>query len=104
DRTPPSIAVHNVQDGGVYRSAAPEVEASDLRLVRSTVTLDGAPFVNGTAVEIQGGHLLAAEARDCAGNTASRSVAFAIDRIAPQISIQVAACSRTATPVITVIE
>jgi hypothetical protein len=106
DNTPPVVTVSGVVAGGAYPAAVtPQVSATDPNLVASSVTLDGMPFVSGTTVDKEGEHLLVATARDCAGNPATVSSPFTIDITAPQIVIEVPACSAgLVTPIIRVTE
>ena len=79
DRTPPAIRIAGVADQGKYTSAVtPAIEATDANLDTVVVTLDGSPYVSGTAVSASGSHTLAVAARDKAGNETRTSVAFSI--------------------------
>jgi hypothetical protein len=93
DRTKPQLALH---DGGVpftstatNRTVVPRVVATDLDSApRLTLTLDGVPFVSGTAIEAEKTYELRATATDCAGNDSGELVhRFTIDRTAPAVSI-----------------
>lgn len=88
DREPPVVRVTGVTRGGCSNAdVTPEVDASDPHLVELTVTLDGRPFEPGTTVSAEGDHVLVAEAVDEAGNRATETVAFTIDKAPPAISI-----------------
>lgn len=105
DRTPPQLLLSGVTNGGTYMTpVVPVFSATDLNLVSSSATLDGAAFASGTAVASNGNHVLDITAFDCAGNTANSSTAFLIDNSAPVITIsQVPACGQAnVSPVITI--
>jgi subtilase family serine protease len=88
DNTPPRIVIAGVVDGQVSSATpSPTVGFEDANLVTTTVTLDGATFASGSPVSAEGDHVLAAEARDAAGLTASASVRFAVDRTPPTITV-----------------
>ncbi|MEO8215448.1 MAG: Ig-like domain-containing protein [Acidobacteriota bacterium] len=90
DRTAPAIEVTR---GGLPFDAALanepvslSVRASDLDPSASLVaTLDGTPFVPGTAISAEGSHRLTLVAVDCAGNRAERTVDFEIDTTPPVV-------------------
>ena len=90
DRTAPAIEVR--ESGAPFtgtlfnRNLALVIQASDADAsVQITATLDGAPYVSGTAVTAEGAHTLEVAATDCAGHRATRSFAFTIDRTPPAI-------------------
>jgi len=87
DRTPPQIQISDVADGGAYNVAVvPLIQITDLHPDTQSITLDGLPFVSGTSIQADGAHALLVTATDAAGNSASRSVNFRIDRTAPVIA------------------
>ncbi len=51
----------------------------------AVLTLDGAPYVAGTAIAANGNHLLVATATDCAGHASATHALFAIDSAAPTL-------------------
>ncbi|MCZ8522271.1 MULTISPECIES: sugar-binding protein [Paenibacillus] len=79
-RTAPVIAVSGVEEGGDYTDEAlPEVRVDDASGVKSrTVTLDGAPWTDGTPVITPGRHELTVEAENTAGVKAAKTVSFAV--------------------------
>jgi RHS repeat-associated protein len=91
DRTAPVI---NVTDGGapftatlVNRPVALLVRVDDAGgNVTMTATLDGAPYVSGTAISAEGAHTLAVTASDCAGLSAQKTLQFTVDRTAPSLT------------------
>ena len=57
--------------------------------MNASALLDGAPFTSGSVVGAEGGHTLTATATDAAGNTASLTRHFTIDKTPPQfVSVQ----------------
>jgi hypothetical protein len=88
DRSGPQITVTGVQDGGLYNvDVVPVIVVTDTGPVTSTITLNGQPFVSGTAVTTSGTYQLAATAVDGAGNRASVALQFTIDKVAPTLII-----------------
>ncbi|MDD5224787.1 MAG: Ig-like domain-containing protein, partial [bacterium] len=88
DKTPPVITVSGVTDGSYSKvDVTPVITVTDANPAGSTMTLNGSPFVSGTTVSAEGVYTLAVETSDKAGNTASKSLAFTIDKIAPVISV-----------------
>jgi subtilase family serine protease/flagellar hook assembly protein FlgD len=88
DASPPVITITGVADGGQYGTVVtPVVDIDEAHLAGSDVRLDGVPFVSGTAVDAEGGHVLVARASDTAGNRSQRALGFTIDRTAPVVAI-----------------
>lgn len=88
DNTPPAIVVGGVVDGHVYaEGVVPTVTIVEAHPATQHVTLNGAPFVSGTPVTADGAYTLAASATDAAGNGATASVGFTIDKTSPAITI-----------------
>ncbi len=89
--TPPAIVVTGVTDGEVVNvpSLTPVVAITDPYLdpTKTVIALDGAPFASGTAVTVEADHVLSVSAADLAGNRASATVRFAIDRTPPAIVV-----------------
>ncbi|MGK2860042.1 MAG: Ig-like domain-containing protein [Thermoanaerobaculia bacterium] len=91
DRTAPVI---EVSEGGaafgaalVNRSLALFVRATDADpAVQLAATLDGNPYASGSVIESEGAHTLVVSARDCAGLTSTRTIAFRIDKTAPTLA------------------
>src|SRR5262249_21871509 len=54
--------------------------------VNATTKLDGKDYASGTAISVDGSHALAITATNCAGLTATKSIQFTIDRIAPAVT------------------
>ena len=109
DPSPPTIAITGVTNGEVVNIAqlVPVVTVTDPGTISSqSVTLDGQPFVSGTAVTAAGNYTLAVSATNCAGLTSTAQVIFAIDRTPPVIvitGVSSGECTNgTVTPVVTV--
>lgn len=87
DQAAPLIRITGVADSGVYRNAvAPAVTITDLSLASSSITLDNAPFSNGTLVSTEGEHLLSISASDTSGRSSQAAARFFIDTTAPLIT------------------
>ncbi|HEX5055044.1 MAG TPA: Ig-like domain-containing protein, partial [Gammaproteobacteria bacterium] len=106
DTLAPVISISGVADGGLDKRFVPIVAVSDLNLLSSAITLNGQPFVSGTAVGADGHYILAVSARDRAGNTGTQTVSFEVDATPPVISIggvqAGAVVNKAVTPVIDV--
>lgn len=96
DTTPPVIAVEGIVEAGSYASpVTPAIVVTDLHLAAVEVWLDGELYVPGTAIAEDGAHVLTVVAGDVAGNQATLSLAFVIDKsgtgviddVAPVITI-----------------
>jgi hypothetical protein len=87
DTTAPQITINGVTGGQYYKTVTPTISITDTNLDTSSITLDGQPYVSGTAITASGAHTLLVNAADKAGNTASKSVSFTVDNAAPTISI-----------------
>jgi hypothetical protein len=88
DSVAPRLAIRGVGDGALLAAPpAPSIDASDAHLASATARLDGAPWTPGAAVTAEGDHVLEALAVDCAGNTASAAVRFALDLTPPSIVV-----------------
>lgn len=89
DRHAPLVSVSGVFDGEVSSAPAliPTFTATDDLLSSVTATLDGAPFVSGTAVSGEGSHLLVVTAVDAVGHATAVSTHFTLDRTPPAVLI-----------------
>lgn len=88
DKTAPVISVAGIASGAcVGATVTPTFTVSDASPTTVTATLDGSPFVSGTAVTQQGSHTLVVDATDAAGNHSSNSRTFIVDTTAPSVSI-----------------
>jgi RHS repeat-associated protein len=88
DRTAPRIEIGGVTPGQVSRlPLSPIVNVVEAHPGSLTVTLDGAPWNPGSQVEGDGPHTLVATAVDVVGHSSTETVTFAIDKVAPSVSI-----------------
>ncbi|MCP3964367.1 MAG: tandem-95 repeat protein, partial [bacterium] len=88
DKTPPAIAITGVADGDcVNTDVVPVITVIDDHLEGSSATLNGQPFTSGSTVTAEGDYTLIATATDTAGNSATETLAFTIDRTLPVIQI-----------------
>jgi large repetitive protein len=90
DTTKPALNITGVLDGFFNGTIAPRVTYSDLHLdsSKTSVTLNGAPFVNGTRLEREQDYVLKAVVTDLANNVSSRTIVFTIDKTAPVIKFK----------------
>jgi subtilase family serine protease len=88
DLTAPVITISGVNDGSCNGAAVtPTFSASDAHPLQLEATLDGAPFVSGTAVTADGAHTLVVTAMDRAGNTAQVTRSFVVDQAPPVVTV-----------------
>jgi hypothetical protein len=88
DRTPPTINVSGVADGGFYNAAKTiTYSESDAHSGTVSATLNGAAFASGGSVSAEGTYTLHVSAGDGAGNTSTRDVSFVIDATKPVVTI-----------------
>lgn len=94
DTVPPTIKFFEsgqpLTDGMIFsRDAAPEIRVSDDSSGVATITprLNGDPFTSRTSVTTERYHELDVEAFDVAGNRATQSVRFAVDKSAPVVRV-----------------
>ncbi len=90
DRTAPAITIAGVVEGGAYQQATPTIDVADLTLDTTDATLDGVAYPPGAVIATEGPHLFAVTATDRAGNVASASVHFSIDRTPPLLALDLA--------------
>lgn len=87
DRTPPGLTLQGVEEGAfVNAPVTPRAVASDANLLSVSETLDGRAYT-GVPVADEGPHVYEATAYDKAGNSASASRRFTVDRTPPAIVI-----------------
>lgn len=87
DAQPPVIQIEGVSEGLQTRDpVVAQVTITDAHLADTSVLLDGQPYTSGTAIAVEGTHVLAVQAQDLAGNSAQRTVIFHIDRSPPALS------------------
>ncbi|MCQ4163760.1 CARDB domain-containing protein [Tahibacter harae] len=88
DTTAPLITLSGVADGDLLNHAVtPLIGIDEAHPASSSIRLDGQPFVSGSAVSIDGEHLLQVEATDAAGNSATAQLRFTLDLQAPAVSV-----------------
>ncbi|MCG2826452.1 MAG: right-handed parallel beta-helix repeat-containing protein [Thermoplasmatales archaeon] len=106
DKTKPDITIDGVADGVYYNvSVTPVFWCSDVNLDTVSAVLNDEIFINGTVVEDEGGYTLVVLATDKAGNNASETISFIIDKTNPSINITgVADDSYYNTDIIPIIE
>ena len=89
DKTPPVITVAGVVDGEIRNTDATiTYSATDAALASVEASLNGAAFVSGTTVSLEGGYTLVVTATDQAGNIASETRTFVIDKTPPAILVE----------------
>jgi hypothetical protein len=88
DRSAPIVEVTGVHDAlCTAEPVTPVISFDDENLTLTEVTLDGQPFESGTTITHEGEYVLEAIAFDCAGHSTSVSIAFSIDRTAPEVLV-----------------
>ena len=88
DRTTPTIDLDAPAEGS-YRTDPTTIsfQAADANLATVSATLDGAAFTSGDTVSAEGNHVVVVTATDRAGNEASVTRNFTIDRTAPELGV-----------------
>ena len=88
DRTTPTIDLDALAEGS-YRpnSATISFDAADANLAAVVATINGAAFTSGDTVTDEGIYVLVVTATDRAGNEASVTRTFTIDRTPPVLSV-----------------
>ena len=88
-KTAPIITVQGVQDQRAYNTdIIPVVIITDANPASQSLTLNGLPFTSGTGLSAEGSYTLVAQATNIAGQRASQTVSFVIDKTPPVITIQ----------------
>ncbi len=89
DKTPPSLNVTGVAKGMFYNTdVVPVVNVTDANLSSSASTLNGSAY-SGSVVSAEGAYELKISATDKAGNSASETYVFYIDKSAPASDLAV---------------
>lgn len=84
----PLVYVTGVRDGDVVQGPVTvEYGSDDVDLVSISATLDGAPFSSGSVIQSENEYSLVVTAMDALSNQTVETLAFALDRTAPQITI-----------------
>src|SRR5712692_5918251 len=88
DNTAPAVTIAGVEDGRYYNSnVTPTVSIVEANPATSSITLNGTVFFSNNTVTAESNYNLAAEAKDLAGNSASKSVAFTVDKTPPAVIV-----------------
>ena len=90
DTTKPTLSISGILDGFFNKNLAPVVTYSDIHLDpgRTSVTLNGAPYKNGTQLELEKDYVLKATVTDLANNVSTRTIVFTIDKTSPVIKFK----------------
>jgi large repetitive protein len=90
DTTKPKLEIAGVLDGFFNKDIAPKVTYSDIHLdaSKTSVTLNGKPFANGTKLEYEQDYILKAVVTDLANNVSTRTIVFTIDKTSPVIKFK----------------
>ncbi|WP_079506412.1 Ig-like domain-containing protein [Mesobacillus jeotgali] len=90
DTTKPMLNISGVLDGFFNKNIAPKVTYSDIHLdsSKTSVTLNGKTFENGTKLEYEQDYILKAVVTDLAKNVSSRTIVFTIDKTSPVIKFK----------------
>jgi hypothetical protein len=82
DNNGPAIGVAGIEAGTAYRKpVTPVITINDPILDTYTVTLNGAPYQSGTAIDKDGQYTLRVSATDLLGNASSYSVSFTMKQV-----------------------
>lgn len=90
DTTKPTLSISGILDGFFNENLAPIVTYSDIHLdpSRTSVTLNGAPYKNGTKLELEKDYIFKATVTDLANNVSTRTIVFTIDKTSPVIKFK----------------
>ncbi|MEH7272659.1 Ig-like domain-containing protein [Neobacillus vireti] len=90
DTTKPILAITGILDGFFNENLSPNVTYSDIHLdpSRTSVTLNGAPYKNGTKLELERDYVFKAIVTDLANNVSTRTIVFTIDKTSPVIKFK----------------
>lgn len=87
DNLVPHIQIDGVQSGHFYNMPVTPVITFE-NASRTTVELNGAAYVSGTTIDVEGTYRLSVYAEDAAGNNAWTSITFTVDRTVPEVLIE----------------
>jgi uncharacterized repeat protein (TIGR01451 family) len=88
DEEAPTILISGVTPGQCgNQDVVLVISIADEHPASQSVTLNGQPFLSGTAVTADGDYTLVATATDTAGNTATQTVTFTIDKTVPAVTL-----------------
>jgi large repetitive protein len=90
DTTKPTLSISGILDGFFNENLEPVVSYSDIHLdpSRTTVTLNGAPYKNGTKLDSEKDYVFKATVTDLANNVSTRTIVFTIDKTSPVIKFK----------------
>lgn len=90
DTTKPKLDISGVLDGFFNKNITPKVTYSDIHLdtSKTSVTLNGKAFENGTKLEYEQDYILKAVVTDMADNVTTRTIVFTIDKTSPVIKFK----------------
>ncbi|MDQ0999679.1 hypothetical protein QFZ28_000079 [Neobacillus niacini] len=90
DTTKPALSISGILDGFFNENLKPMVAYSDIHLdpSRTSVTLNGAPYKNGTNLELEKDYVFKATVTDLANNVSARTIVFTIDKTSPVIKFK----------------
>ena len=90
DVTKPTINITGIVDGFFNDDVTPVVMYADKHLdeSKSSVTLNGQPYTNGTLLSEERDYVLKAKITDLANNVTERTIVFTIDKTAPVIKFE----------------
>ncbi|WP_419954640.1 Ig-like domain-containing protein [Neobacillus niacini] len=90
DTTKPALSISGILDGFFNENVVPNITYSDIHLdpSRTSVTLNGAPYKNGTKLELEKDYVLKAIVTDLANNVSTRTIVFTIDKTSPVIKFK----------------
>ncbi|MFJ5762908.1 Ig-like domain-containing protein [Neobacillus sp. NPDC093182] len=90
DTTKPTLSISGILDGFFNENLKPNVTYSDIHLdpSRTSVTLNGAPYKNGTNLELEKDYVFKATVTDLANNVSARTIVFTIDKTSPVIKFK----------------
>ncbi|MGJ7922737.1 Ig-like domain-containing protein [Neobacillus sp. LXY-4] len=90
DTTNPELNISGILDGFFNRDMIPKVTYSDKHLdpSRTSITLNGEPFVNGKKLDFEKDYVFKAVITDLANNVTTRTIIFTIDKTGPVIKFK----------------
>jgi len=88
DLNAPLITVPNIAENALLNAVVtPQISVQDFSPVQKVLTLNGASYVEGTAISVDGEYVLRIEATDAVARNSVLLRRFTLDRTAPSISI-----------------
>jgi large repetitive protein len=90
DTTKPELNISGILDGFFNKDLTPKVTYSDKHLdpSKTSVTLNGEPFVNGKKLDFEKDYVFKAVITDLASNVTTRTIVFTIDKTGPVIKFK----------------